>query len=178
MCVEDAIGVRVSGPGATFSIVRDSLGPRGSAEEGFAYDSSIFPIHHDRYGIPDASRFPHRVQLPGGGHIAEFPITTLPIAGQRLPFSGGGYFRLLPYPAIRMALKRVNTGEGMPALVYLHPWEMDPEQPRLSLRGISRFRQYVNLRYTAGKLDRLLADFTFAPAGQLLRESGLTAAAS
>jgi polysaccharide deacetylase family protein (PEP-CTERM system associated) len=172
--IEDAIGAAVLGYRApTFSVVRESLWAlEVLAEEGFAYDSSIFPIHHDRYGIPDAHRFPHRVNLPGGKHIAEFPISTLRVAGQHFPFSGGGYFRLAPYRLVRGALRHVNMRERMPGLVYLHPWEMDPGQPRLALRGISRLRHYVNLRHTARKLGRLLADFTFAPARQVLREHG------
>jgi len=178
--IEDAIGTRVRGYRApTFSVVRETLWALDVlAEEGFAYDSSIFPIHHDRYGIPGALRFPHRVKLAGGGQIAEFPISTLNVAGQRLPFSGGGYFRLAPYPMVRRALRHVNRREGMPALVYLHPWEMDPGQPRLALRRLPRLRHYVNLRHTARKLDRLLADFTFAPAGEVLCERGVMEAAS
>src|SRR5262249_40992043 len=153
----------------TFSVVRESLWAlEVLAEEGFAYDSSIFPIHHDRYGIPRAHRFPHRVDLADGQHIAEFPISTLRVAGQHLPFSGGGYFRLAPYRVVRGALRHVNTRERMPGLVYLHPWELDPEQPRLPLRGISRLRHYVNLQHTARKLTRLLSDFTFGPARQVL----------
>ena len=177
--IEDAIGARVRGYRApTFSVVRDTLWAlEVLAEEGFAYDSSIFPIHHDRYGIPDALRFPHRVTLPGGEHITEFPITTVRVAGQRLPFSGGGYFRLAPYRLVRGALRHVNRREGMPAVVYLHPWELDPKQPRLALRGLSRLRHYVNLSRTARKLDRLLADFTFAPAGEVLCEHGFVEAA-
>ena len=177
--LEDAIGTRVHGYRApTFSVVRDTLWAlEVLAEEGFVYDSSIFPIHHDRYGIPDALRFPHRVALPGGGQIAEFPISTVSVAGQRVPFSGGGYFRLAPYRLVRRALRHVNRREGMPAVVYLHPWEIDPEQPRLALRGLARLRHYVNLSRTARKLERLLADFAFAPAGQVLREHGVVEAA-
>ncbi len=162
----------------TFSVVRKTLWAlEVLAEEGFRYDSSIFPIHHDRYGIPDAPRFPHRVPLPAGGELVEFPITTVRLAGQHLPFCGGGYFRLAPYPLIRAALRRVNEREGMPAMVYLHPWEIDPEQPRLPVRGLTRFRHYVNLRHTARKLDRLLGEFRFGPAGQVLQERGFREAA-
>src|SRR3990172_9478533 len=169
--IEDVVGTPVEGYRApTFSVVRRSLWAlEVLAAEGFRYDSSIFPIHHDRYGIPDAPRFPHRVPLAGGGEMLEFPITTVRLAGQHLPFSGGGYFRVVPYRAIRAALHYVNTREGMPGLVYLHPWEMDPEQPRMQVGWPTRLRHYVNLRDTAGKLDRLLQDFSFAPAGQILR---------
>lgn len=172
--LEDASGTAVSGYRApTFSVVRETLWAlEVLAEEGFRYDSSIFPIHHDRYGIPEAPRFPHRVSLRGGGDIVEFPISTLSVGGQHVPFSGGGYFRLLPYAAIRAALRRVNARDGGPAIVYLHPWELDPDQPRLPLRGGSRFRHYVNLGRTARKLERLLGDFTFAPATRVLRAAG------
>ena len=170
--IEDAAGVAVVGYRApTFSIVRRSLWALDVlAEEGFEYDSSIFPIHHDRYGMPRAPRFPHEVQLASGRTIAEFPMTTLALAGARLPFSGGGYFRLLPYTVIRAALRRLNRREHQPGIVYLHPWEFDPAQPRLPMHLLSRFRHYVNLRTTHVKLRRLMRDFEFAPARDVLRE--------
>ena len=172
--IEEATGAAVAGFRApTFSIVRETLWALDVlVEAGFRYDSSIFPIRHDRYGIPDAPRFPYRVTAPGGGDLVEFPITTFAVGGHHLPFSGGGYFRLAPYPMIRAALRGVNRREGMPGIVYLHPWELDPEQPRLPVRGFSRFRHYVNLAQTAPKLERLLRDFRFAPAGHVLREQG------
>ncbi|HXH82028.1 MAG TPA: XrtA system polysaccharide deacetylase [Candidatus Tectomicrobia bacterium] len=173
--IEDAAGVAVEGFRApTFSIVRSTWWALGVlAEEGFVYDSSVFPIRHDRYGIPDAPRFPHRVPLEGGGSIVEFPMTTVAMAGQHLPFSGGGYFRLLPYGLIRAGVRQVNRRDGMPAMVYLHPWEFDPAQPRLPVRGLNRFRQYVNLATTRPKLERLLEHFAFAPARDVLAERGL-----
>lgn len=172
--IEDAAGVPVVGYRApTFSVVPETLWALEIlVEEGFRYDSSIFPIHHDRYGIPDGPRFPGRLRLPGGGELVEFPITTLAVAGQHLPFSGGGYFRLLPFAVVRAALRWVNRREGMPGLVYLHPWELDPGQPRLPVGRLSRFRHYASLGRTAGKLERLLADFVFAPAREVLREAG------
>jgi polysaccharide deacetylase family protein (PEP-CTERM system associated) len=168
--IEDAIGAPIFGYRApTFSVVRQTLWALEIlAEEGFTYDSSIFPIHHDRYGIADAYRFPHQIQLNGGGSIVEFPLTTVAFAGQRLPFSGGGYFRLLPYAAIRAGLRHLNRREKQPAIVYIHPWEIDPDQPRLPVRGLNRFRHYVNLRAMAGKLERLLDDFSFGPARDVL----------
>ena len=170
--LEDATGTAVAGYRApTFSIVRPTFWALDVlVEEGFRYDSSIFPIHHDRYGIPDAPRAPHRLALAGGGEIVEFPVSTLRVAGQNLPFSGGGYFRLAPYPLIRAALRRTNGHDRMPAMVYLHPWEIDPDQPRFAVSALTRFRHYVNLRGTAAKLDRLLGDFAFAPAARVLRE--------
>jgi len=171
--IEDAAGAPVLGYRApTFSIVRSSLWALEIlAEEGFRYDSSIFPIHHDRYGIPGAARFPYQVPVAGGA-LVEFPITTLRLGGARVPFSGGGYFRLLPYPAVRAALGVVNRRERMPAIVYLHPWELDPDQPRLPVAGLARLRHYVNLHRTAAKLDRLLGDFAFAPAARVLAGLG------
>jgi hypothetical protein len=112
------------------------------------------------------------VELPGGVTILEFPMTTLSFAGGRLPFCGGGYFRLAPYSVVRAGLAHVNRREQMPGIVYLHPWEMDPGQPRLPAGRLARFRHYVNLRHTAFKLDRLLRDFTFGPAREVLSELG------
>jgi polysaccharide deacetylase family protein (PEP-CTERM system associated) len=174
LTVEDTIGAPVLGYRApTFSVVQDTRWALSVlAEEGFRYDSSIFPIRHDRYGIPNAPRFPHRIGESPRGGLVEFPITTLVVGTVRLPFSGGGYFRLLPYPAIRAALRRVNGWDGMPGMVYLHPWEMDPEQPRLPVRGLSRVRHYLNLGETERKLERLLRDFEFAPAGRVLQACG------
>jgi polysaccharide deacetylase family protein (PEP-CTERM system associated) len=172
--VEDAAGALVSGYRApTCSVVRETMWALDIlAEEGFRYDSSIFPIHHDRYGIPDAPRFPHRIALASGADIVEFPMSTVRLAGQNVPFSGGGYFRLAPYAAIRAGVRHVNRKEQMPAMVYLHPWEIDPDQPRFRLGPLTRWRHYVNLHKTAGKLDRLLGDFPFAPAGEVLRDVG------
>jgi polysaccharide deacetylase family protein (PEP-CTERM system associated) len=175
--LEDAIGAPVRGYRApTFSIMRGTLWALDVlAEVGFQYDSSIFPIRHDRYGIPEAPRFPHRIPLRRGGDIVEFPMTTVPLAGQRVPVAGGGYFRLLPYPLIAAGIRGVNERERMPAIVYLHPWELDPEQPRLPVRGLSRFRHYVNLQGTAAKLERLLDDFAFASAAEVLAECSIAA---
>lgn len=170
--IEDAASVRVVGYRApTFSIVARSLWALDVlADEGFQYDSSVFPIHHDRYGMPRAPRFPHVMRLDGGRILAEFPMTTFDVGGRRLPFCGGGYFRLLPYRLIRGGLRRVNRRDRQPAIVYLHPWEFDPGQPRLAMRGLSRMRHYVNLRTTETKLRRLLDDFSFGPAREVLEE--------
>jgi len=172
--IEDAAGVAVLGYRApTCSVVRRTWWALDIlAEEGFRYDASIFPIHHDRYGIPDAPRFPHRVRLASGAEIVEFPMSTVRVAGHNLPFAGGGYFRLLPYELIRRAVHHVNARERQPVVVFLHPWELDPDQPRLPASPLSRFRQYVNLAGTERKLDRLLRDFAFAPAWRVLAELG------
>jgi len=143
-------------------------------EAGFRYDSSIFPIVHDRYGIPDASRFAHRIPIVGHGcAMAELPLSTLSIFGQRLPVAGGGYFRLFPYGLTRLAIRHLNTVERQPAVVYLHPWELDRHQPRLSVGRLTWFRHSINIAETEDKLCRLLADFGFAPAAQVLAETGV-----
>ena len=130
-------------------------------EEGFTADSSIFPIVHDMYGIPDAPRFRH--ELPQKG-IEEFPLSTAVIFGRRIPVSGGGYFRLFPYWFTKTALKRINRQENQPFVFYIHPWELDPGQPRFkNARLLSRFRHYNNLGKTRERFERLLSDFDFIP---------------
>ncbi|MFQ5903180.1 MAG: XrtA system polysaccharide deacetylase, partial [Candidatus Binatia bacterium] len=113
-------------------------------EEGFRYDSSIFPINHDRYGIPQAHRFPYRIELLEGDGIVELPPSTVRLLGQNIPLAGGGYLRLFPFRFLRWAIRGINRA-GQPAILYLHPWELDPGQPRLKAGLISNFRQYVNL---------------------------------
>lgn len=163
--VEDIIGQSIIGyRAASYSITAESLWALDIlAEEGFQYDSSIFPIRHDRYGIPGHERFFH--VLNGNGHlpIAEVPLSTLRIAGLNIPVAGGGYFRLLPYAMTHLALLYLNRQEGQPAVVYFHPWEIDLDQPRIQAGWISRFRHYTNLARMEGKLRRLLANFSFAP---------------
>jgi polysaccharide deacetylase family protein (PEP-CTERM system associated) len=158
--LEDTGGIRVIGYRApTFSI-----GPstpwayRVLAEEGHLYSSSLYPVRHDLYGMPDAPRHAFR---PNDG-IWEFPMTTVHRAGRRIPCSGGGYFRLLPYPVFRANLRRWENTETMPGIFYTHPWEIDPGQPRIPVASrLSRFRHYVNLSKTEAKLRRLLRDFAW-----------------
>ena len=173
--VEDAAGVEVIGYRApNYSIVRETMWAVDVlAEEGFRYDSSIFPIHHDRYGIPDAPRGPSRMRLSNGHDMVEFPISTVRVGGQNWPFSGGGYFRLLPYPVVRAGLRRLNQADRLPGMVYLHPWEVDADQPRLPVGPLTRFRHYVNIDKTPVKLGRLLSDFPFGPVADVLTEQGL-----
>jgi len=174
--IEDIAGTRVIGYRApTFSVTRQTLWSlEVLMEAGFRYDSSIFPIVHDRYGIPDAPRFAHRIPIAGNGcAIAELPLSTLSVFGQRLPVAGGGYFRLLPYGLTRLAIRHLNKVERRPAVVYLHPWELDRHQPRLSVGRLTRLRHSINIDETEGKLCRLLADFRFAPAAQVLAETGV-----
>lgn len=173
--VEDAAGVAVIGYRApTFSVVRETLWSlEVVAEAGFRYDSSIFPIVHDRYGMPDAPRFPHRRPAGEGSSIAEFPLSTVRRLNWRFPVAGGGYFRLLPYALTAWALRDLNRKEGQPAVVYLHPWEIDAGQPRLPVDRLTQLRHSVNTHTTESKLRRLVRDFAFAPVRDVLVESGV-----
>jgi len=173
--VEDAAGVGVIGYRApTFSVVRETLWSlEVLADQGFQYDSSIFPIVHDRYGIPDAPRFPHRRTTKSGAELTEFPLSTVVRGRWRIPVAGGGYFRLLPYWVTCRALRDINAREGQPAMVYLHPWELDADQPRLPMGRLSRFRHSVNTRRTESKLRRLLREFEFGPVRTVLGKVGL-----
>jgi len=193
--LEDLAGRPVLGYRApTFSITARSLWAVPIlAEAGYRYDSSIFPIRHDRYGIPSAPRFLHELNgaqegriededegrgrgregttkeplAPRPSPLVEFPPTTLRVLGCNVPVAGGGYLRLFPARLIRAALRRVNR-LGHPAIVYFHPWELDPGQPRLPLRGLSRFRHYVNLARAADKLRLLLRGLRFTTAAAVV----------
>jgi polysaccharide deacetylase family protein (PEP-CTERM system associated) len=136
-------------------------------EEGFVYDASIFPIRHDRYGMPSAPRHFHAIER-AAGTLWECPGSTVRVAGTNLPVAGGGYFRLLPYAWTRWGIARLNRTERRAAIFYLHPWEIDPGQPRLPGSRLSRLRHYTNLDKTEARLERLLAEFRFAPLGDLL----------
>jgi polysaccharide deacetylase family protein (PEP-CTERM system associated) len=136
-------------------------------EEGYRYDASIFPIRHDRYGIPVSPRHPY-VLARGSGSIVEAPASTVRYGPLNLPAAGGGYFRLLPYAWTRRGIARINRREGRPAIFYLHPWEVDPDQPRLPAGIGGRFRHYHNLGKTEARLRRLLGDFRFGPLGPML----------
>ncbi len=168
--LEDQIGIDVRCFRApSYSITTKTLWALEILGElGFEYDSSIFPVHHDYYGIPDAPRFPHYRFLRDGGRLLEFPPSTLPAYGINLPVAGGGYLRLLPYGVTAWAIRRINEKEAQPAMVYLHPWEIDPEQPRVAAPWASRFRHYQNLRSTEEKLRRLLDDFSWASMSEVL----------
>lgn len=127
-------------------------------EEGFHTDSSIYPVRHDRYGIPDAPLEPHVIETPAGP-VREFPGMVCEVAGLRVPVGGGGYLRLFPWMLTRHLLHRVRR-QGRPLNVYIHPWEFDPEQPRVAASLKSTFRHYQNLKTTAGKIERLLSEFS------------------
>jgi len=125
-------------------------------EEGYRYSSSVYPIAHDHYGMPDAPRFAYQARP----RLMEIPITTTRLLGRNLPAGGGGYFRLLPYRVSRWAVQRVHRMDRRPAIFYMHPWEIDPEQPRVPGTSLkTRFRHYVNLSRTEPRLSRLLRDF-------------------
>ncbi|WP_448871654.1 XrtA system polysaccharide deacetylase [Desulfobulbus propionicus] len=160
--LERIINAPVSGYRApSYSITKKSLWALDILKElGFTYDSSIFPIYHDTYGIPDAPRFTY---CHANG-LLEHPISTALVLGLKIPVSGGGYFRLFPYWFTRLALKSINRKDKQPFIFYLHPWEVDPEQPRMHhAKLLSRFRHYNNLGKTPQRLKQLLTDFTFTP---------------
>jgi polysaccharide deacetylase family protein (PEP-CTERM system associated) len=173
--LEDLTGLPVIGyRAASFSITPRSRWALDTLiEEGFAYDSSIFPVRHDRYGMPGASRAPGFVHAPSGGRIAEFPMSTAEIGPLRIPVSGGGYFRLLPYWFTRKGLRDINEREGMPFTFYLHPWEIDVDQPRVKVGLLSRLRHYTNLSRCEERLVRLLGEFRFSTMRNVLRARGL-----
>jgi len=173
--LEEITGSAVVGyRAASYSIVRESLWALDILVElGFAYDSSIFPVRHDRYGIPNAERVPHRLATLNGKSIVEWPLATARILGCRLPVAGGGYFRLLPYWLSRWGLASINRRELQPFIFYLHPWEVDPEQPRVSASWLSRFRHYTNLGKCVERLRRLLGEFRFGGARDGLVQLGL-----
>ncbi len=161
-CIEQAAGRPVIGDRApSFSITaRSSWAPAVLAELGFRYDSSIFPVLHDTYGVLDAPRRPFRLPTQSGT-LAEFPMTTFRLGfGPNLPVAGGGYLRMLPYWYTRLGLRRVWS-EGLPVIAYAHPWELDPEQPRIQARLKSRLRHYTNLSKMAGRLRLLLSHGEF-----------------
>ena len=162
--LEDIIGQPVTGYRApSYSICGETLWALDILiEEGIEYDSSIFPIYHDRYGIPDFPRHPHRIWR-NGSSLVEFPPSTLRLGGVNIPIAGGGYFRLFPYPFIRWGIQRLNVAEKCPAIIYLHPWELDYNQPRLNGSALSKFRHYLNLTRMEKTLKRLISDFSFVP---------------
>ncbi len=146
----------------SFSVVRSTMWALDIlAEEGFLYDSSIFPVRHDLYGVPDAERFPHWQVSPEGRPLFEFPPSTIRRANNNLGVAGGGYLRLVPYGPTRWAIRHINKVERQPVMVYFHPWEIDPDQPVVRAGFRSMLRHYTNLTVMAGKIERLLQDFQF-----------------
>lgn len=173
--LEDIGGVEVKGyRAASYSVTNESLWALDIiAEAGFKYDSSIFPVKHDRYGIPDAEELPHRLATPAGHEIVEFPITALRLGNYKLPIAGGGYFRLFPYWFSKWGLSRVNRRQQQAFIFYLHPWELDPEQPALPATGLSKFRHYNNLDVCEKRFRQLLDDFDLCAVEDILANQQL-----
>jgi polysaccharide deacetylase family protein (PEP-CTERM system associated) len=165
MAIEDAAGARIQGYRApTFSIGRKNLWALDVlSEEDFIYDSSIFPIRHDLYGFPGSPRFAYSVQCRTGKVLYEIPMTTVEILGTTWPLGGGGYLRLLPMSYTRWAIRRVHATDRQPFVLYLHPWELDPDQPRIASRWKSKFRHYTGLGLMESRLKELLSAGRFAP---------------
>ena len=156
--LEDLSGAAVTGYRApSFSIGQGNLWALDVLQqEGYRYSSSIYPIQHDHYGMPDAPRFAHRIRED----LIEVPPTTLRMFNRNLPSSGGGYFRLFPYALSRWMLRQVNQNDQQPAIFYFHPWEIDAAQPRVDgIDARTRFRHYVNISRMEQRLKRLLQDF-------------------
>ena len=168
--LEDLIGKPVQGyRAASFSIVKKSLWALDELiDAGFTYDSSVFPISHDNYGMPDAELEPYEITAPSGRKIVEFPMSIVNWGKFKLPVSGGGYFRIFPYWITRKSLARINEHEQRPFVFYLHPWEIDPGQPRINASLKSRLRHYTNLSRCEARLGQLLDEFSFAPMCEVL----------
>jgi len=160
--LEDIVGKQINGyRAASYSITNRSLWALDIlAEAGFTYDSSIFPVYHDNYGIPDSPGEPYVLKTSRGSQLVEFPLSTYRIFGYALPVAGGGYFRLYPYWLSKYFYKRLNKA-NKPFVFYLHPWEVDPDQPRVKASWLSEFRHYNNLDVCERRLESLLKDFSF-----------------
>ena len=168
--LENASGVRVRGYRApSFSVTARSVWALEILiEEGHTYDASIFPIRHDRYGMPGSPRHFYALQHRSGS-LTEVPASTVRIGPFTMPVAGGGYFRQFPYSWTRWGIARINKTEQQPAVFYLHPWEIDPDQPRLPAGWLTRLRHYRNLDQTEHRLRALLTDFRFGSVASLLR---------
>ena len=173
--LENLLGQPVIGyRAASFSITRQSLWALDVLIDlGFEYDSSIFPIRHDRYGIPGASPDIGRISAPSQRTLVEFPMSAASFMGVQVPVSGGGYFRILPYWLTRMGLRQINGKAGRSFTFYLHPWEVDPGQPRVKVSAFSRFRHYTNLHRCESRLRQVLTDFSFSTMRDVLGARGL-----
>jgi len=169
--LEDCCGRRVrSYRAAYFSITRRSLWAlEVLADAGIGFDSSIFPVRNWRYGIPGYSRRPIRVDT-AKGPLVEFPLPTRRVLGRNLPATGGAYFRIYPYFLTRANVRALER-EGIPLVFYLHPWELDPDHPRVAFHWKARATHYVNLRSTRGRLERLLSEFRFTTLAEVLPDA-------
>ncbi len=171
--LEDITGIQIKGyRAASYSVTTDSLWAIETLIElGFTWDSSIFPIHHDRYGIPASPDLPYTIRSESGS-IVEFPLTTAKVAGQSIPAAGGGYFRQYPYFLSKWLFSRASGQGTRPMIFYLHPWEIDPDQPRVkNISAFSRFRHYTNLSRCESRLKQMLTDFSFCTVGQVLDQT-------
>lgn len=175
--LENIIGKPVKGyRAASYSITKKSLWALDVlADAGFVYDSSIFPVRHDNYGIPGSPTEPHIKDTPNGNKLIEFPLSTYRLLGQAIPVAGGGYFRLYPYWLSRFFYNSINKN-NKPFVFYLHPWEIDPGQPRVKASWFSEFRHYNNLDKCEKRLSRLLNDFDFITMDEKLAELGMYSA--
>jgi polysaccharide deacetylase family protein (PEP-CTERM system associated) len=152
------------------SITKDSLWAVDILKEcGIKYDSSVFPIYHDRCGIPGASRFMYRWN---NSEMPEFPFSTIKLLKNNIPVAGGGYFRLYPYWLTKWAINEINKSNS-PAMVYIHPWEIDPDQPMMNVNGLYKVRHYVNLKHNEKKIKKLLKDFKFSTLQDILKSNEL-----
>jgi polysaccharide deacetylase family protein (PEP-CTERM system associated) len=176
--LESLLGQPVLGyRAASFSVTPKSLWALDVLIDlGFRYDSSIFPIRHDLYGLPGAKPEPNVLTAPSGRTLVEFPMSAARFFGVQVPVCGGGYFRILPYWLTRAGLRQINEQHGRPFSFYLHPWEVDPEQPRIRVGAFSRFRHYTNLGRTESRLRRVLSEFSFTSMRDVLRLRGLLSA--
>lgn len=177
--LEDITGQPVTGyRAASYSITNESRWALDIlAESGFTWDSSIFPVRHDRYGMPGTSRWPYRLQTDKGHELVEFPLSTLQFGSTTVPIAGGGYFRLFPYWFSRWGLGSLNR-QGRSFIFYLHPWEIDPGQPRFNVSWFSKFRHYNNLDKCEARLERLLQDFDFTTVTDVLTRNSITPTSS
>lgn len=169
--LEDIAGREVQGYRApSFSIGKQNLWAFDCiAEAGYKYSSSVYPVRHDHYGMPDAPRFTYESRRG----LMEVPVTTVRLFNNNVPTGGGGYFRLMPYALSRWLINRVNKQDGKPAMFYFHPWEIDPEQPRVpGIDAKTRFRHYLNLRRTEQRLRQLLSDFKWGRVDRVFIERG------
>jgi polysaccharide deacetylase family protein (PEP-CTERM system associated) len=176
--LESLLGQPVLGyRAASFSVTPKSLWALDVLIDlGFRYDSSIFPIRHDLYGLPGAKPEPNVLTAPSGRTLVEFPMSAARFFGVQVPVCGGGYFRILPYWLTRAGLRQINEQHGRPFSFYLHPWEVDPEQPRIRVGAFSRFRHYTNLGRTESRLRRVLSEFSFTSMREVLHLRGLLSA--
>jgi len=170
--IEDSIGSNINGFRATsYSFVKTTLWALDILiEEGFLYDSSIFPIHHDRYGIPYWHRFPHIISR-SAGYIFELPPSTLRVFKNNIPIAGGAYLRFIPLSIITWGIKRINKTESKPAVIYLHPWEIDGRQPRFKVRRLTGLRHYTGLDGVEDKLIKILQKFEFGSISDVINKS-------